>query len=54
MGVATPNTTLPVLPAVVRKRGLAGTTAGVVATVAAGIADVLAWLALATALSMIS
>jgi Kef-type K+ transport system membrane component KefB len=34
----------------VRERGLAGTTAGVIATAAAGIMDVLAWLVLAAAL----
>jgi Kef-type K+ transport system membrane component KefB len=50
MGAATSITALPVLAAIVRDRGLAGTTAGVVATAAAGIMDVLAWLVLAAAL----
>jgi Kef-type K+ transport system membrane component KefB len=50
MGVATSITALPVLAAIVRERDLAGTIAGVVATAAAGIMDVLAWLVLAAAL----
>ena len=50
MGVATSITALPVLAAIVRERNLAGTVAGVVATAAAGIMDVLAWLVLAAAL----
>jgi Kef-type K+ transport system membrane component KefB len=50
MGVATSMTALPVLAAIVRERGLAGTTAGVIATAASGIMDVLAWLVLAGAL----
>ncbi|KAB2379150.1 cation:proton antiporter [Actinomadura montaniterrae] len=50
MGVATSITALPVLAAIVRERGLARTTAGVVATAAAGIMDALAWLVLAAAL----
>ena len=50
MGAATSITALPVLAAIVRERGLAGTTAGVIATAAAGIMDVLAWLVLAAAL----
>jgi Kef-type K+ transport system membrane component KefB len=50
MGVATSITALPVLASIVRERGLAGTTAGVVATAAAGTMDVLAWLVLAAAL----
>lgn len=50
MGVATSITALPVLAAIVRERGLAGTTAGVVAMAAAGIMDVSAWLVLAAAL----
>ena len=41
---------LPVLAAIVRDRGLAGTLAGVVATAAAALMDVLAWLVLAAAL----
>lgn len=50
MGVAMSITALPVLAAVVRERGLAGTTAGDVATGAASIMDALAWLILAAAL----
>jgi Kef-type K+ transport system membrane component KefB len=50
MGVATSITALPVLAAIVRDRNLAGTTAGIVATAAAGVMDVLAWLVLAAAL----
>ena len=50
MGVATSITALPVLAAIVRERGLAGTTAGVTATTAAGLMDVAAWLVLAAAL----
>lgn len=50
MGVALSITALPVLAAIVRERGIAGTTAGVTATTAAGIMDVLAWLVLAAAL----
>lgn len=50
MGVATSITALPVLASIVRERSLAGTTAGVLATTAAGIMDVLAWLLLAAAL----
>ncbi len=50
MGTATSITALPVLAAIVRERNLAGTTAGIVATAAAGIMDVLAWLVLAAAL----
>lgn len=50
MGVATSITALPVLAAVVRDRNLAGTTAGVIATAAAGLMDVLAWLLLAVVL----
>jgi Kef-type K+ transport system membrane component KefB len=50
MGVATSITALPVLAAIVRERDLARTTAGVVATAAAGIMDALAWLVLAAAL----
>lgn len=41
---------LPVLAAIVRDRGLAGTTAGVVATASAAFMDVLAWLVLAAAI----
>lgn len=50
MGVALSVTALPVLAAIIRERGIAGTTAGVTATTAAGIMDVAAWLALAAAL----
>lgn len=50
MGVATSITALPVLAAIVRDRNLAGTTIGVIATAAAGLMDVLAWLVLAAAL----
>lgn len=50
MGTAMSITAMPVLASIVRERGLAGTTAGVVATAAAGIMDVLAWLVLAAAL----
>jgi Kef-type K+ transport system membrane component KefB len=50
MGVATSITALPVLAAIARERGIAGTIAGVTAASAAGIMDVVAWLALAIAL----
>jgi Kef-type K+ transport system membrane component KefB len=50
MGVAMSITAMPVLASIVRERGLAGTTAGVVATAVAGTMDVLAWLVLAAAL----
>jgi Kef-type K+ transport system membrane component KefB len=50
MGVAVSITAMPVLASIVRERGLAGTTAGVTATAAAGIMDVAAWLLLAAAL----
>ncbi|MBR7838070.1 cation:proton antiporter [Actinospica durhamensis] len=40
---------LPVLAAIVRDRGLAGTRAGITATAAAALMDVLAWLVLAAA-----
>jgi Kef-type K+ transport system membrane component KefB len=50
MGVTCSITALPVLAAIVRERGLAGTRAGTTATLAAGTMDVLAWLALAVAL----
>ncbi|MFI0479428.1 cation:proton antiporter [Actinomadura sp. 9N215] len=50
MGVATSITALPVLAAIVRERNLAGTVSGTVATGAAAIMDVLAWLTLAAAL----
>jgi Kef-type K+ transport system membrane component KefB len=50
MGVAMSITAMPVLASIARERGLAGTTAGTIATAAAGIMDVLAWLVLAAAL----
>jgi Kef-type K+ transport system membrane component KefB len=50
MGVATSVTALPVLASIVRERGLAGTAVGTIATAAAGIMDVIAWLVLAVAL----
>ncbi|MFH8344487.1 cation:proton antiporter [Streptomyces sp. NPDC018045] len=50
MAVAVSITALPVLVAIVRERGLAGTPAGTVATTAAGLMDVAAWLVLAAAL----
>jgi Kef-type K+ transport system membrane component KefB len=50
MGVATSVTALPVLASIVRERGLAGSAAGTIATTAAGIMDVTAWLVLALAL----
>ncbi|WP_030021820.1 cation:proton antiporter [Streptomyces monomycini] len=50
MAVAASVTALPVLVAIVRERGLAGTSAGTVATAAAGFMDVAAWLVLAAAL----
>jgi Kef-type K+ transport system membrane component KefB len=49
MGVAMSVTALPVLAAIVRERGIAGTAAGAIATSAAGLMDVAAWLVLATA-----
>jgi Kef-type K+ transport system membrane component KefB len=51
MGVALSVTALPVLVAIVRERGIAGTTAGVAALSAAGLMDVAAWLVLAAALA---
>jgi Kef-type K+ transport system membrane component KefB len=51
VGVAVSVTALPVLASIVRERGLADTTAGVVATSAAGGMDVMAWLALAAAIA---
>jgi Kef-type K+ transport system membrane component KefB len=50
MGVAISITALPVLAAIMRERGISGTTAGITAAVAAGIMDVAAWLVLAAAL----
>jgi Kef-type K+ transport system membrane component KefB len=51
MGVAISITALPVLAAITRERGIAGTTAGITATSAAGIMDVAAWVVLAAALA---
>ena len=51
VGVATAITALPVLAAIVRERGIASTTPGLVAMSAAGGMDVLAWLALAAAIA---
>jgi Kef-type K+ transport system membrane component KefB len=50
IGVAVSVTALPVLAAILRERGIAATAVGVVATTAAGIMDVSAWLVLAIAL----
>jgi Kef-type K+ transport system membrane component KefB len=50
MGVAVSITAMPVLASIVRERGLAGTTAGAVATAVAAAMDVAAWLVLAAAL----
>lgn len=50
MGMAMSVTALPVLASIVREKELAGTLAGDIATAAAGIMDVLAWLVLAAAL----
>ncbi len=49
MGVVLAITALPVLAAIVRERGIAGTRAGITATAAAGIMDAGAWLLLAVA-----
>jgi Kef-type K+ transport system membrane component KefB len=51
MAVATSITALPVLAAIARERGIAGSTAGVTAISAAGIMDVAAWVVLAAALA---
>lgn len=51
IGVAVSVTALPVLAAIVRERGVAGSVAGVTATTAAGIMDAAAWLVLAVALA---
>ncbi|ETK34065.1 cation:proton antiporter [Microbispora sp. ATCC PTA-5024] len=51
MAVAISITALPVLAAIVRERGLAGTAAGTVATAAAGLMDVAAWTTLAAVLA---
>jgi Kef-type K+ transport system membrane component KefB len=50
MGVAMSISAMPVLAAMVRERGLAGTTAGEISMAVAGTMDVLAWLVLAAAL----
>jgi K+:H+ antiporter len=54
MGVVVSITALPVLASIVRERGLAGTVPGVIATSAAGVMDVAAWLALAAAVAGVS
>jgi Kef-type K+ transport system membrane component KefB len=51
VGVATSVTALPVLAAIVRERGIADSSAGVVAMAAAGAMDVMAWIALGAALA---
>ncbi|GLY81599.1 cation:proton antiporter [Actinoallomurus iriomotensis] len=51
MAVAVSISALPVLAAIVRERGIAGTRAGTVAMSAAGLMDVGAWLMLAAALT---
>jgi len=51
MGVALSITALPVLAAIIRERGIAGTIPGVTATTAAGVMDVAAWVALAAAVA---
>ena len=51
MSVAVSITALPVLAAIVRERGAAGSPAGTVALAAAGLMDVGAWLVLAAALA---
>lgn len=51
MAVAVSVTALPVLAAIVRDRGLAGSPAGTVAMTAAALMDVTAWLLLAAALA---
>jgi Kef-type K+ transport system membrane component KefB len=50
-GLTMSITALPVLAAIVRERGIAGTLAGVTATSAAGLMDVVAWLTLAAVLT---
>ena len=54
MGVAVSITALPVLAAIVRERGLTRLPACVIATAAAGIMDVAAWLVLAIAVALAS
>ena len=49
-GIAMSITALPVLAAILRERGFAGTPVGDIATAAAGLMDVCAWLVLAAAL----
>jgi Kef-type K+ transport system membrane component KefB len=51
LGVAVSITALPVLAAILRERGIAGSAAGVTATSAAGIMDVAAWVVLAAVLA---
>ena len=51
MAVALSITALPVLAAIVRERGIAGTVPGAIAVSAAGLMDVAAWLVLAMVLT---
>jgi Kef-type K+ transport system membrane component KefB len=51
MGIAVSITALPVLAAIVRERGIAGTVAGTTAMSAAGLMDVAAWLVLAAVIA---
>jgi Kef-type K+ transport system membrane component KefB len=51
LGVAVSITALPVMAAIVRERGLAGSVAAATAVAAAGIMDVAAWLLLAVAMA---
>ena len=51
VGVATSITALPVLAAIVRERGIAGSRVGVIATAAAGAMDVIGWIVLAAAVA---
>jgi Kef-type K+ transport system membrane component KefB len=51
MGVVMSVTALPVLAAIVRERGIAGSLAGVTATTAAGLMDVPAWILLAAVMA---
>jgi Kef-type K+ transport system membrane component KefB len=51
LGVAVSVTALPVMAAIIREHGIAGTPAGVIAASAGGIMDVAAWLVLAAVLA---
>lgn len=51
VGVVVSITALPVLAAIIRERGLVGSTVGFVATSAASVMDVMAWLALAAVIA---